>query len=138
MPRRHRHLVVAALALLAVSGLAACGGSDKKSSSTGSSSGAKGKTIALLLPETKTTYYEAHDRPDFEAQIKSDCPSCKVIYANATQEPQKEQTQAETALTDGPNVLALGALDGRRATAIVDRAAQSKVPVIAYDRLIPN
>jgi D-xylose transport system substrate-binding protein len=138
MPRRHRHLVVAALALLAVSGLAACGSSDKKSSSTGSSSGAKGKTIALLLPETKTTRYEAHDRPDFEAQIKRDCPSCKVIYANATQDPQKQQTQAESALTDGADVLVLDAVDVKSAVTIVNRAAQSKVPVIAYDRLIPD
>src|SRR4051812_20944729 len=138
MARRHQHLVGAAPALLAASGPTACGGSDKKSSSTGGSSGAKGKTIALLLPETKTTRYEAHDRPDFEAQIKRDCPSCKVIYANATQDPQKQQTQAESALTDGANVLVLDAVDVKSATAIVDRAGQSKVPVIAYDRLIPN
>jgi D-xylose transport system substrate-binding protein len=138
MPRRHRHLVVAALALLAITGLAACGSSDKKSSSTGSSSGAKGKTIALLLPETKTTRYEAHDRPDFEAQVKRDCPSCKVIYANATQDPQKQQTQAESALTDGADVLALDAVDVKSATGIVQKANQQNVPVIAYDRLIPD
>src|SRR3954462_10714076 len=138
MRRRHQHLVVAGLALLAVSGLSACGSSDKKSSSTGSSSGAKGKTIALLLPETKTTRYEAHDHPDFEAQIKKNCPNCKVIYANATQDPNKQQTQAESALTDGADVLVLDAVDVKSATAIVNRANQSKVPVIAYDRLIPD
>ena len=48
--------------------------------------GGGGKTIALLLPETKTTRYEAQDRPEFEAKVKELCPDCKVIYANATQD----------------------------------------------------
>ena len=41
---------------------------------TGPSS-AGGGTIALLLPETKTTRYETADRPDFEAKFKELCHS---------------------------------------------------------------
>ena len=137
MKGRLGSLIAAAVTLFAVIGLAACGSDDKTSSSTGGGK-AEGKTIALLLPETKTTRYEAHDRPDFEAQVKRDCPSCKVIYANATQDPQKQQTQAESALTDGADVLALDAVDVKSATGIVQKANQQKVPVIAYDRLIPD
>src|SRR4051794_2522021 len=135
-----RTTIGAVIALCVVVGLAACGSSDDKSKSdTGASAGTtKGKTIALLLPETKTTRYEAHDRPDFEAQIKKNCPSCKVIYANATQDPTKQQTQAESALTEGADVLVLDAVDVKSATAVVTRANQQKVPVIAYDRLIPD
>lgn len=133
-----RATIGALVALCAVVGLAACGGSDDKSKSSSSGGGAEGKTIALLLPETKTTRYEAHDKPDFEAQIKKNCPTCKVVYANATQDPNKQQTQAESALTDGADVLVLDAVDVKSATAIVNRANQSKVPVIAYDRLIPD
>ena len=137
MKGRLGSLIAAAVTLFAVIGLAACGSDDKTSSSTGGGK-AEGKTIALLLPETKTTRYEAHDRPEFEAQVKRDCPSCKVIYANATQDPQKQQTQAESALTDGADVLALDAVDVKSATGIVQKANQQNVPVIAYDRLIPN
>jgi D-xylose transport system substrate-binding protein len=134
----NRRLIGAAAALCAVVGLAACGGGNEKKSGGTGGARAQGKTIALLLPETKTTRYEAHDRPDFEAQVKRDCPSCKVIYANATQDPQKQQTQAESALTDGADVLALDAVDVKSAAAIVQEASQQNVPVIAYDRLIPN
>src|SRR3954454_17538311 len=110
-----RATIGALVALCAVVGLAACGGSDDKSKSSSSGGGTEGKTIALLLPETKTTRYEAHDKPDFEAQIKKSCPTCKVIYANATQDPNKQQTQAESALTDGADVLVLDAVDVKSA-----------------------
>jgi D-xylose transport system substrate-binding protein len=135
---------LAALALVAATaGLAACGSSsnDKSSSSTtsskaASSGGGKGGTIALLLPETKTTRYELHDRPTFEAKVRQLCPSCKIDYANANQDPARQQQQAEAALTNGAKVLVLDAVDAKAAVAIVNRAKQSNVPVIAYDRLI--
>jgi len=64
------------------------------------------------------------------------CPKCKVTYANATQDATKQQTQAEAAITKGADVLVLDAVDVKSATAIVKRAKSSKVPVLAYDRLI--
>ena len=110
---------------------AGCG----SSSSSGGGSGAK---IALLLPENKTARYETQDRPLFEKQIKADCPKCSVLYSNANQDPAKQQSQAEAALTQGANVLVLDAVDAASADVIVKRANQQKVPVLAYDRLIPN
>ena len=89
MHRRLGNVIAAAATLCAVVGLAACGSSDeKKSSSTGGSSG-EGKTIALLLPETKTTRYEEKDRPLFTDKVKELCPDCKVFYQNASQDPNK-------------------------------------------------
>jgi D-xylose transport system substrate-binding protein len=129
---KHRNLTVAALALCATTGLAACG------SDNGGGKGGGGKTIALLLPETKTTRYEAHDRPDFAAKVKALCPDCKVLYQNASQDPSKQQTQAEAAITGGADVLVLDAVDVKSATGVVQKAKQSKIPVIAYDRLIPD
>src|SRR5689334_15312477 len=135
---------LAALALVAATaGLAACGSSDdngssSKATSTASSGAASGKggTIALLLPETKTTRYELHDRPTFTAKVQQLCPSCKIDYANANQDPARQQQQAEAALTNGAKVLVLDAVDAQAAVAIVNRAKQQNVPVIAYDRLI--
>jgi D-xylose transport system substrate-binding protein len=136
--KAHRASALAVMALLAASGgLAACGGDDDDEKSA-DSGGAKEKsgTIALLLPETKTTRYEEQDRPRFEAKVKALCPQCKVIYSNANQDAARQQQQVEAALTNGAKVLVLDAVDAEAATALVDRAKQAKVPVIAYDRLI--
>ena len=92
--------------------------------------------IALLLPESKTSRYESHDRPHFERRLKELCPGCELIYGNAGQDASRQQSQAEAALTNGAQVLVLDPVDSVSAAAIVARARQSKVPVISYDRLI--
>src|SRR6201991_4565268 len=137
--RFNRRSALAAVAALALSaGAAACGSDDNGGSgSSGGSEGGggeKGGTIALLLPETKTTRYEEQDKPRFEAKVKELCPNCKVIYENANQDAARQQQQAEAAITNGAKVLVLDAVDAKTAT--VNRAKQSNIPVIAYDRLI--
>jgi len=132
---RRTGATIALAALLASVGLAACGGDDDNG---GGGGGGEAKQIALLLPETKTARYEAHDQPDFTAKVKELCPKCEVIYANAAQDPTKQQAQAEAAITRGADMLVLDAVDAESATAIVDRAKQSNIPVLAYDRLISN
>lgn len=130
----YRSAVVVVMALLA--GLAACGGDDDEDGGGESGAKSKGGTIALLLPETKTTRYEEQDRPRFEAKVKALCPSCKIVYSNANQDPARQQQQAEAAITSGADVLVLDAVDAKAATGMVNRARQAKIPVIAYDRLI--
>jgi len=121
-----------AVSALAVS-LVACG-SDDGGSGSGSKGG--GKKIALLLPESKTTRYEALDRPLFTEALKAACADCELIYSNADQDPAKQQQQAEAALTQGANVLVLDPVDGKAAAAVVASAKSQSVPVIAYDRFI--
>jgi D-xylose transport system substrate-binding protein len=129
---------LAGLAALAL-GAAACGSSDESSSSSGGGGGGeKGGKIALLLPESKTTRYEQQDRPNFEAKVKELCPDCQVIYANADQDAAKQQQQAEQAITNGAKVMVLDAVDVKAAAAIVNRAKQSKIPVISYGRLVAD
>jgi D-xylose transport system substrate-binding protein len=138
MRRRGSALVAVAAACAAV-GLAACGSDDNNSSSTSSSSGGGGgeaKQIALLLPESKTTRYNEQDKPNFERKVNELCPKCELLYSNAEQDPNKQQAQAEAAITKGADVLVLDAVDAKAAVAVVNRAKQSKIPVIAYDRLI--
>jgi D-xylose transport system substrate-binding protein len=135
-------LAVLATAALAL-GAAACGGDDNKSSSSGggstsASSGGGGKKIALLLPESKTARYESQDRPNFERKLKELCSDCEIIYSNADQDAAKQQQQAEAAITQGANVLVLDPVDSASAGAVVNRAKQSKIPVISYDRLITD
>jgi D-xylose transport system substrate-binding protein len=142
--RIHSRSVLAALAVLALgAGAAACGGDDNKSDSgttatQGAAAGgsAKSGTIALLLPETKTTRYEEQDKPRFEAKVKALCPDCKLIYSNANQDASRQQQQAEAAITNGAKVIVLDAVDADAAKATVNRAKAAHIPVIAYDRLI--
>ncbi len=102
----------------------------------GDGGGNEGKTIALLLPESKTTRYEAFDKPLFEAKLKQLCPTCKLSYFNADQDAPKQQSQVEAALAQGADVLVLDAVDAAAVAPLVNQAKQKNVPVIAYDRLI--
>jgi len=142
--RTRRGLALAVAVALATGGLAACGGGGGSSSSSTSggsgtgASGGKSATIALLLPENKTTRYESQDKPLFERNMRALCPNCKIIYSNAQQDASKQQSQAEAAITNGARVLVLDAVDSKAAAAIVTRAKQSGIGVVAYDRPVEN
>jgi D-xylose transport system substrate-binding protein len=126
-------VVVAAVVLL----IAGCSTTKDSGDSGGGASGGD-KVIALLLPETKTTRYEAQDRPNFERRVKELCPDCKVIYSNADQDPAKQQDQAESAITNGAKVIVISAVDVKSASSIAARAKQSQVGMISYGRLISD
>jgi len=127
--------ILSAVAALALA-VTACGTSSGGGGGGGGTTSAK--KIALLLPETKTARYESKDRPLFEAKVKALCSDCQIIYNNANQDASAQQSQAEAALTNGAKVLVLDAVDGAAAAAIANKAKQSNVPVISYDRLILN
>jgi D-xylose transport system substrate-binding protein len=123
-------VVLSALMLLAT----ACATTDEGGGGGGGGGGEK--KIALLLPETKTTRYEAQDRPLFEAKVKALCSDCQIIYSNADQKADQQQNQADAALTNGAKVMVLDPVDSASAASIVSKAKAQNVPVISYDRLI--
>ena len=96
------------------------------------------KTIALLLPESKTTRYEAFDKPLFEAAVADLCDDCTVDYYNADQDEAKQAQQMTTALNAGATVVVLDPVNGAGATGMVEYAQGQDVPVIAYDRFITS
>jgi len=128
-----KFLMLPAMVLALTVGLAACS-SDDDGGDSGSSGG--GKKIALLLPETKTARYESQDKPLFEQNVKAECPDCEVLYSNADQDTAKQQSQVEAAITEGADVIVLDPVDSASAAGMVNRAKQSDIPVISYDRLI--
>jgi D-xylose transport system substrate-binding protein len=105
-----------------------CGGGD----------GGGGTKIALLLPENETPRYETNDRPDFEKGVEEICEDCEVLYSNAGGDAEKQQSQAEAALTQGAEVLVVDPMDSKSAAAIAEKAQAQGVPVLSYDRLIEN
>src|SRR3954453_4733629 len=123
-----RGAMLSVAALVIGLGLAACGGGG----------GGGGPKVALLLPESKTTRYEAHDHPEFEAALKTACSDCDLIYNNANQDASTQQSQMESALTDGADVVVLDPVDATSAASMVNLAKQQNVPVVSYDRLIQD
>jgi D-xylose transport system substrate-binding protein len=125
-------LIVALAGVVAALGLAACGGGDD----SGGTSASGGGKIGFLLPETQTARYETQDKPLFEKKVKELCPDCEILYQNADQDPSKQQSQVEAAVTEGVDVLVLDPVDSTSAAGLVTRAQQADIPVISYDRLI--
>jgi len=139
---RRRRALAGPLVAAAIAGLvlAACGGSSGTSttSSSGGGGAAAGK-IALLLPESQTTRYEAFDRPYFVAKLQAlGYNTGNLIYSNANQNATTQVSQAEAAITNGAKVMVLDPVDSKAAAALADKAKTNGIPVISYDRLILN
>jgi D-xylose transport system substrate-binding protein len=115
-----------AAVLVLAGGLTACGSNDEGG----------GKKIALLLPESQTTRYEAFDRPLFEAKVAEECDDCEVVYFNADQDENKQADQVDSAISQEVDVIVLGPVNGEAAAAKVADAQDADIPVIAYDRFI--
>jgi D-xylose transport system substrate-binding protein len=130
-------LALGAGAIAVLLAATACNSGDENGGTTGGTGVTveQGFPIGLLLPESKTTRYEAFDRPLIEAKLKELCPNCTILYQNADQDSAKQQSQAEAMLTQGVKVMILDAVDAKSAGGIVSNAQGQNVPVVAYDRL---
>jgi D-xylose transport system substrate-binding protein len=95
-------------------------------------------TIAFLLPENSSPRYEQVDRPEFIKWAKVADPNAKLIISNANASPDTQLNQAESAISNGANVLVVDPVDGKAGAGIVRLAARNHVPVLSYDRLIQD
>ncbi|GAA3475326.1 sugar ABC transporter substrate-binding protein [Nonomuraea roseola] len=132
--------------VLAIVGLLAGCGTAGQSGQTGGARGGtaspnaigsidEGFKIGLLLPESKTARYEKFDRPYITADIKAQCPKCEVVYNNANQDPNQQQQQVDSMLTNGVKILILDAVDAKAIASSVAKAKSQGAKVVAYDRL---
>jgi D-xylose transport system substrate-binding protein len=138
---RQRRFAAVAITLLLSLLLAACGSSGNTggTSSSGAANGKGCMKIGILLPETATSErWDAKDRPALINGIKAALPGATVDYNNAEGNKDEQLNQAEADLTRGDCILVVGAVDSDAAAAIVLKAKQQGVPVIAYDRLIQS
>ncbi|MEV4615557.1 substrate-binding domain-containing protein [Kitasatospora sp. NPDC049258] len=137
MKSRSTGIVVAAAAASLALALTSCGSAKQSTSasSSGSGSGTGAVKIGLLLPESKTTRYEQFDKPLIEQKIKEIAPNAQIDYYNANQDATLQQTQVDTALTKGNQVLILDAVDAKAIQSSVQKAHDAGVKVVAYDRL---
>lgn len=131
-----RIAAVGAALLFGAAGLSACGANDAQDGGDSASDGGDAKVIALLLPESKTTRYEAFDKPLFEAAVAAQCDDCEVVYYNADQDETKQSQQLDSAISEGASVIVLDPVNGAGAGGMVQSAHDADAKVIAYDRLI--
>lgn len=131
-----RIATLGAALLIGAGSLSACGANDAQTGGSSADGGGDSKVIALLLPESKTTRYEAFDKPLFEAAVADQCADCEVLYYNADQDETKQSQQVDTAISEGADVIVLDPVNGAGAGGMVQSARDEGIKVIAYDRLI--
>jgi len=130
---------LAAVGLLAVGSVAACGGDDSGSSGSGNSSGggsAPGK-VGVILPDTKSSQRWSADDPKFLKQA-FDAAGVPVDIQNAQGDKQQFQTIADGMISSGVKVLMIVNLDSGTGKAVLDKAKAAGVATIDYDRLTLN
>jgi D-xylose transport system substrate-binding protein len=102
---------------------------------TGLVSGAKQVVIGLSMDTLKEERWQK-DRDMFSAAIQK--AGGKVLVQAANSDDALQISQAENLLSQGVDVLVVIPHDAGACAKIVESAHKSKVPVIAYDRLIKN
>lgn len=130
-----RIMTAAATAAILGAAVTGCGSQGTAGAGTGDASAAK---IAFLMPDIASTRYELFDKPLFEAKIKELCEGCTVVYSNANASAAKQQEQANSALAQGVKAIVIDPVDSAAAATIVNSAKAQNVPIIAYDRPIPD
>lgn len=130
-----RIITAAATTAVAAAALTGCAQGGAPAASGGDASSAK---IAFLMPDIASTRYELFDKPLFEAKIKELCSGCSVIYSNANASAAKQQEQANSALAQGVKAIVIDPVDSAAAATIVNSAKAQNVPIIAYDRPVPD
>jgi simple sugar transport system substrate-binding protein/D-xylose transport system substrate-binding protein len=128
--------VTGALGLAIIMATSACGSGDDAAGG-GGGGGGEGK-IAFLMPDLASTRYEEQDHPLFRAAVAEKCPGYEVIYSNADSDAADQQQQVNSALAQGVSAIVLDPVDTAAAASMVTTAQAQDVPVIAYDRPIPD
>jgi len=128
-------LMVVGLAVLSLA-VSACGTSTGTASTGGASKSAAGTkiTIAFLMPcSTCADRFESKDKPYFEAAVKAIDPNITVIANNAQGSAATQLQQAESALTNGANVIVVSPFTAEGGASIVTKAKADGAKVVAYD-----
>jgi putative multiple sugar transport system substrate-binding protein len=129
--RRSALTLIAGAASLALT-LSACGqsGTGGSKESTGS---AKGGTIGIAMP-TKSSERWIADGKNVVKDLQAKGYKTKLVYGE--DDPDQQVSQIENLITQGVKGLIVAAIDNKSLNNVLQQAADAKIPVIAYDRLI--
>lgn len=131
---RRRILTALGGAVLAIS-LAACTG--EGAGSGGDTSGEKPAdlTIGVSMPTQTSERWIADGN---SVKEKLEAKGYKVDLQYAGDDIPTQSQQVDQMITQGADVLVIAAIDGTALSGQLQAAADAKIPVIAYDRLIRN
>ncbi|MCD9872602.1 multiple monosaccharide ABC transporter substrate-binding protein [Streptomyces guryensis] len=129
--RRAALAAIAGAASLALT-LSACGqsGTGGSKEKTGS---AKGGTIGIAMP-TKSSERWIADGKNVVKDLQAKGYKTKLVYGE--DDPDQQVSQIENLITQGVKGLIVAAIDNKSLNNVLQQAADAKIPVIAYDRLI--
>ncbi|MFE9607473.1 multiple monosaccharide ABC transporter substrate-binding protein [Streptomyces sp. NPDC006012] len=122
---------VAGAASLALA-LSACGQSGEGGSKEDKGS-AKGGTIGIAMP-TKSSERWIADGDNVVKNLKAKGYRTKLVYGE--DDPDQQVSQIENLITQGVKGLIVAAIDNKSLNNVLQQAADAKIPVISYDRLI--
>ncbi|WP_160049887.1 MULTISPECIES: multiple monosaccharide ABC transporter substrate-binding protein [unclassified Nocardiopsis] len=123
-PRTTKALALLGAALL----LTGCGGVGDAARSEGEAG-----TVGIAMP-TQSSERWINDGQNMVAEFEARGFGTDLQYAEDVVEDQV--SQIENMITRGADVLVIAAIDGEALGDVLDMAASSDIPVIAYDRLI--
>ena len=118
---------------LLVLGLAACGGQGAGGSTDTAAQQPKDLTIGVSMP-TQTSERWIADGKAVKEKLEAKGYKVDLQYANDDIPTQSQQV--DQLITQGADVLIIAAIDGTALSSQLQAAADKKIPVIAYDRLI--
>jgi putative multiple sugar transport system substrate-binding protein len=125
---------LAATAVLATA-LAACGSSAKTTDQGGGAGSPAGTLVGVTMP-TKSSERWIHDGDNIKAGLQKLGYTVDLQYAE--NDIPTQVNQIENQITKGAKLLVIASIDGTAITTQLQEAADRKIPVIAYDRLIRN
>ncbi|MEQ4300143.1 multiple monosaccharide ABC transporter substrate-binding protein [Plantactinospora sp. B6F1] len=129
-----RLAAVASAATLAAA-LTACGSSTKTVDQEAASGDNAGALVGVTMP-TKSSERWIHDGNNVKAGLEKLGYTVDLQYAE--NDIPAQVNQIENQITKGAKVLIIASIDGTAITTQLQNAADNKIPVIAYDRLIRN
>ncbi|MEV0205257.1 multiple monosaccharide ABC transporter substrate-binding protein [Streptomyces sp. NPDC050788] len=129
--RRSALALMAGAASLALT-LSACGQNSEGGSKEDKGS-TKGGTIGIAMP-TKSSERWIADGNNVVKNLKAKGYKTKLVYGE--DDPDQQVSQIENLITQGVKGLIVAAIDNKSLNNVLQQAADAKIPVIAYDRLI--
>lgn len=128
-------LATLAIAVGLGAALTACGSSEKTADQQAAPSGAAGGLVGVTMP-TKSSERWIHDGDNIKAALEKLGYQVDLQYAE--DDIPTQVNQIENQITKGAKLLVIASIDGTAITTQLQEAADKKIPVIAYDRLLRN
>ena len=127
---------LAAVGLLAVGSVAACGGDDGTGTGSGTTGGGTAATgkVGIILPDTKSSQRWGTDDPKF-LKAAFDAAGVQYDIQNAQGDKSQFQTIADGMISSGVKVLMIVNLDSGTGKAVLEKAKAAGIATIDYDRL---